>query len=691
MAFGYIDPGSGYTIFSLGTWLITFFLAFLGFFLLFFKKIFNFFKRRKKFSFLILVILISGALTWVGTVMNKKQSDFKQKIIILGFDALSPEILEPMMREGKLPNFSRLKDEGSYKRLSTTLPPQSPVAWTGFATGQNPGKNGIFDFIIRDPKTYQLNLSLSQIEGGKPHRVIKSQCFWNYLSRKRIPSYIITCPITFPPDKIYGRMLSGMGVPDILGTEGTFTFYTSGPIDETKPVGGKVFQMKKFPVMNMELIGPRVSTFGGKKDNVKVPFKVVFQKDQPDTILIKHQNNSFLLKKDTWSDWQEVTFKIGPFKKIKGIFKFYLVETEPDIKLYISPINFDPRSPFMPISYPGNYSRELVDHIGLYHTQGMPIDTWAVNEKRLSEKALLEQANEILREKEDMLNFELNRFNQGVLFCYFETPDIIQHMFWRYIDPKHPLYEANAPQEYKETIRNWYQKMDKILGGVMNQLDEDTILIVLSDHGFNTFRRVAHVNSWLRENGYLNFNFPYAESSNELLEDVNWETTRAYAIGFNSIYINQKGREKNGIVRPGEETEKLKEEIAEKLKKWRDEKYDQPVVNNVYKREDVYRGKYLNQTPDLLIGFNVGYRASWQTALGGVPVKLIEDNMKAWSGCHLFDPALVPGIILSNRKITKDNPSIYDITPTILKISGYSREEIKKFNLDGTLLFEEND
>ncbi len=683
MFLGYIDPGSGFTIFSFGNWLIAILFCFFGIFLVFLKRTSKFFKNNKKM--VIFFILFAASLTLIiGAAMNKK-SAFDKKIIILGFDGLSPKIIEPMMAGGELPNFNRLKEMGSYRRLLTTNPPQSPVAWAGFATGKNPGKNGIFDFIVRDPETYSLKLSLSDIEKGSPVKAIKNKCFWQYTSDEKIPTTIIGCPLTFPPDKIYGRMLSGMGVPDILGTEGTFTFYTSESLSNDKDIGGKVFKVNKLPTMIMNIIGPRIFILGGQTDNLKVPFKVILQEDN-DSIFVQFQNNKFKLKKDEWSDWENVTFKSGLFKKIKGIFKFYLVEVQPEFKLYISPINFDPRNPLFPIAYPKSYSKELADNIGLYHTQGMPMDTWAVNENRLSEEVLLEQANVVLEERKRILDFELKRFNKGILFCYFGLTDTIQHMFWRYMDSDHPAYEENAPQEYKETIKIWYKKMDNVLGDVMKRLDEKDTLIVLSDHGFDTFRRAAHINTWLRRNGYLELKNPYAESGAELLKDIDWLKTKAYAIGFGAIYINQQNRERDGIVKPGQETELLKKEISLKLKEWQDEKYNKHIINNVYKQEDMFFGKYAKDAPDLYIGFNSGYRASWQTALGSVPEYLIEDNLKKWSGDHLFDPMLIPGVLFLNKKIKKEQPSIYDITPTILKIINYDRGKEQKCDFDGKSL-----
>ncbi|MFC1658823.1 alkaline phosphatase family protein [Candidatus Omnitrophota bacterium] len=680
----YIDPGTGFTVATLGGWLIALLIGFLGTFAIFFKAIFRFIKRHKRTLLVFLLIIIGLGIIGL-MIMQRKESKFENRVIILGFDGLSPEIIEPMISAGKLPNFSALKEQGSYRKIQTTNPSQSPVAWSGFATGQNPGKNGVFDFIVRDPKTYGLDLSLSGMEKGKPKRVIKSKCFWQYASEEQIPNIILACPVTYPPDKIYGRMLSGMGVPDILGTEGTFTFYTSEAIDRDKDIGGKVFQVRRAPEMTMELIGPRVAK-PGKTANVTVPFKVALREGKA-SVAIEYQKHKIELAAGQWSPWQEVTFNLDFFKKAKGIFKFYLIETEPEFKLYISPINFDPREPFFQISYPESYSKDLADALGLYYTQGMPMQTWAVNEKRITEEAFLSEVNQVLKEKTAMLDFELNRFQNGVLFCYFESPDIIQHMFWRYIDPQHPLYEDDAVQEYKQMIEGWYKKMDGILGSVLTRMNGQDTLIVLSDHGFDTFRRAAHVNSWLRENGYLRLKNQSAESGSELLADIDWSQTRAYAIGFGAVYVNQQGREGQGIVKPGRETELLKEEISERLENWIDEKYNQPVVNKVYKREEIFWGDYADQTPDLYIGFNIGYRASWQTAIGGVPAGLIEDNLKKWSGSHLFDPNLIPGVIFSNKRITKETPSLYDIAPTILKIAGYDDERLKRCDFDGKPLF----
>lgn len=680
---GYIDPSTGFTLAGGLGWFAAFAAPVLGFVFLIRKRAKFFFRKHKKFFWALAVLVIATA--GITAIMHIGKADFKNRIIILGFDGLAPQIIEPLMNEGLLPNLVRLKTLGSYTPLITTNPPQSPVAWSGFATGSNSAKHGIFDFIIRAPKDYGLSLSISKMDNLCPKKAKKISSFWEYASGKKVSSTIISCPVTFPPDKIRGRMLSGMGVPDMLGTEGTFTYYTSDAVGDAKDVGGKVFKVIRGEKMKLALIGPRKQA-GEGVENIKVPFEVML-KNGSDKVEIRLEGRRIFIEKGRWSDWQEVNFKIGAIRTARGIFKFFLVENEPGFKLYISPINFDPRKPFFPISYPKNYSRELARKIGLFHTQGMPVDTWAVNEKRLGEKELLEQIDSIFRERRSMMDEEMVRLKSGIFFIYFEDADIVQHMFWRYTDEHHPLYEKDALIEYKEAIRNCYIKLDAIVGDVMAGLREGDTLIVLSDHGFGTFRRAVHINSWLKANGYLKLKKRQMRSGSELFKDVDWSSTKAYAMGFGAIYINQRGREGKGIVEPGSETEALKAEIATKLRGWIDDKHNESVVKNVYPREEIFWGPQFVEMPDLFVGFNVGYRASWQTALGGVPEVLLEDNLKKWSGDHLFDPGSVPGVLFTNRSVKTKTPSIYDIAPSILNLIGYTDEEIAQFGMDGKEIF----
>lgn len=654
----YIDPGTGYTISSIFSWLSLGASAFLGFFIIFFKT-------HKKWllpAFVSIGLLLITLLS-LG-IMQQMQTPIKnQRTIILGFDGMSPDILERLMAEHKLPNFSKLKNNGSFSPLATTMPPQSPVAWAAFATGQNPGKTGIYDFIVRDPKNYELTLALSNFKNGRFSPVIKHKKFWQYLSDKNIPSIILNAPLTFPPDKIKGKILAGMGVTDILGTEGTFSFYTTEQLDKERTYGGNVYSLTTDLQQTIQLLGPKTHP----EKNLTIPCALTISKN---TIIAQYQKQKTLLQPGQWSDWQTISFNISPFKKMHGLFKFYLVSTTPEIKLYMSPINYDPHKPFFTLSHPKKYAAEIAKSLGLFNTRGIPFENWGLNEERIPEQAFLSQVKEIQQFQEKLLFSELQKLKTGVLFAYFGSTDIIQHMFWR--------------EEKQITIEQYYIAMDALLGKVMQHIQKEDTLIVLSDHGFAPFTKSVHINTWLHNNGYLELKDASLASGAELLSDVDWQNTQAYATGFGALYINQYGREKNGSVQPGTETEKLIQELSKKLKSWKDPQAGKNIVHSVYTKQQLFTGKQTEVLPDLYIGFERGYRASWQTALGACPEQELEPNNKKWSGDHLYDAALVPGIILTNKKIKKTTPSIMDIAPTILQAYNIDTAQL---DMDGSSLF----
>ncbi len=610
-----------------------------------------------------------------------------KKVIILGIDAMDPKISEELMRQGQLPNFSRLKNQGSYSHLSVKMPSETAVVWSSFATGSGPGSHGIFDFIMRDPKNYSLYLSLNEITSNAGKIDIrmrrKQEPFWNILSKNKIPSFIYLCPNTFPPDPILGRMLSGMGVPDLSGTMGKFSFYTTRALtQEDKQTRGRIIHIKRDNnIIRTELYGPKTQV-GTAGLVTTVVLKMILQPEL-DGVTFQLSGKEFFIREGCWSNWQRVSFKVGRFKRVHGIVRFYLKTLAPEVELYASPINFDPGNPPFPISYPHNYSRKLAKKVGPYYTQGMPYDTWSLVESRLDEAAFLEHVDEVLNEQEEILKEGLREFKGGVFFFYFETLDIIKHMFWRYVDTKHPLYKKDPL--YQDIILEYYAKIDRILGEILKDLDKDTVVIVLSDHGFSDFRRSVHLNRWLLENGYL-FLKGDSAADKEFLEGVDWSKTLAYALGFGGIYINKVGREYYGIVKEAQ-VQDLKQALKKGLEQFKDPQNGESVVKYAYSQEEVFQGPYINDAPDLFVGFNVGYRASWQTALGGTPGLLIEDNQKKWSGDHLIDPALVPGVLFVNQKIELKEPSIIDIAPSILGLFNIHKPK----EMPGRSLFKDKD
>jgi predicted AlkP superfamily phosphohydrolase/phosphomutase len=374
------------------------------------------------------------------------------------------------------------------------------------------------------------------------------------------------------------------------------------------------------------------------------------------------------LKKGDWSPWIRLKFKANIMNEITGICRFHLNSVEPDFELFSTPVNIDPQTPAMPISYPTDYAKELFEKIGNFYTQGMPYDTWAMNEGKLTEENFLEQAYSILDENVAMMRVELDRFDSGLMFCYFGITDLVSHMFWRYTDPGHPKKGKSDNPAVKHAIRDVYKRMDQVIGEALTKAGPDTAIMVLSDHGFGSFRRSVNVNSWLRDNGFLVLK-DGADVGRDFLQDVDWGNTRAYSVGFGGIYVNQFGREKNGVVYKGAEAEQLKKEIAAALGKLKDGN-GASVVKKVYTSEELYNGPFAGNGPDLFIGFDTYYRASWQSGLGAAPKNVIEDNDRLWGGDHLCDPRLVPGVLFSSLKLKAESATLLDISPTILSYFG---------------------
>jgi predicted AlkP superfamily phosphohydrolase/phosphomutase len=686
----YIGPGPGLPLPALGPLLgalLTVLSMGLFFFRRFFQGLFVKFKRNRWFRFFVLLLLlIVGGVVMAFWSRNREQAVQAQqppKVLVLGIDGMDPDLLEAYLAQDLLPNFARLKTHGAYARLATTNPAESPVAWSTFATGTNPGKHGLFDFIHRAPQTYLPDFALVRLEHGRsfslggttipigaPRYVSQRHGapFWSLTSAADVATTVLRCPVTFPPEEVRGRMLSGMGVPDLRGSQGTFSYWTTEPGIATSVQGGKIIALQpNGDRISTVLSGPSV-TQDGERGELTAPLEITLNKTQKHAVL-NVQGKTVTLHEGEWSTWLPVSFRAGLLSKLHGMCRFYLKSVEPSFALYGSPINFAPENPPYPISFPKGYAGELASAIGEYHTQGMPEDTWALNEGRLDEESFLQHCRTIYQEREAMLHYELARFQQGVLVVVFDTVDRIQHMFWRAIDTEHPLYTEDLQARYGKVIEGWYREVDTLLGNVMKKIDDNTVLLVLSDHGFAPFRRAVHLNTWLRQHGYLRLK-ENREEGRGYGQDIDWAQTRAYALGIGGVYLNLKGREPQGVVEPGEEAKKLSAAIAAELQTLTDAKTGQPVVRRAYRAEEVYKGPEAAQAPDLLIGFERGYRASWQTALGGVPRELIEDNTKKWSGDHIVDPELVPGILLVNRALSLDKPHLADIAPTILKLVG---------------------
>ncbi len=634
----------------------------------------------REFCILFTVLFI---LLIVGGCSRGRSDTTGKKVIILGFDGMDPGLLERFVREGKMPNFERLKKTGDYRKLETSIPPQSPVAWSNFITGMNPGGHGIFDFIHRNEQTIFPYLSTSKVMpaerkisiGGwviplSSDKVVllrRGLAFWEILQEKNIPSTVIRVPANFPPVETKSESISGMGAPDIQGTYGMFSYYTTDNTQRGKEIsGGKIFPVR--------LVNNRIeAAINGPKNTFKInapmsiiKFSTIIDAKNPVAKIII-QENTIILKEGEWSPWIHVDFEIIPYiKKVGGICRFYLKQVHPVFKMYVTPVNIDPSNPAMPISTPDNFAKKLYEEVGPFYTQGIPEDTKALTSGIFDDDEFIEQASMVFNDSKILFKNELNRFKTGLLFFYFGSTDQVAHMFWRTMDASHPAHDSS--RKNVDAIEKTYIKMDEILGMTLSKIDQKTTLIVLSDHGFAPFYRAFNLNTWLKKEGYIVLKNNYGKG--EFFENVDWSLTKAYGYGFNSLYLNMKGREKNGIITQGEERKLLMKELENKLLALQDQKTGKRVVSRVYESENVYSGDHLKSAPDIIVGYNKGYRASWETALGIITDEVLSDNLEKWSGDHLIDHELVPGIILTNKKIKSDRPSLYDIAPTILREYG---------------------
>lgn len=674
-------------------------------------------------------------------------ADAQQKVIVLGFDGVDARYTEQWMNEGKLPNLAKLRGAGTFRPLLPTTPAQTPVSWSTFSTGIDPGRTGIFDFLRRDPKNYLpvfaafddskvpflygdknaplaggavllllaivaivvrnrkarlAVFAIAVIAGGTTYILAKRWIpltrpsvinrrqgipFWEAAAKAGKKARVVHVPVTFPAhDFPAGEMLSGLGVPDVSGRVGK-PFYFTSELDfhRTGGAAGNEFSIQVVQlednkgVIHTKIQGPPNKLFGDPP-YISIPMTISVGQN---SVTIEESGQKVTLKPGEWSGWTDFIFPFNPIVKVRGISRFHLMSIQPEVRLYLSPINFDPRHlpPGFDISAPPKWAPQLADKYGLYKTLGWQIDTWAISEGFADEQMFWDDMQFTVAQNRKMFDAFLEGDEDLMVQC-FEFPDRVGHVFWRVMDPKHPAYDPKLAAQWGNALQHTYEKMDQIVGDAMAAAEKhNAALIVLSDHGFASFRKSVNYDTWLVVNGYMTLKsgVQVKEKNVEMLfdqgqfwENVDWSKTKAYAMGLGEMYINVKGREAQGIVNPGAEYDALKQELKTKLVAMQDPDDGSYPVRRVVTREEVYKQFDPNMIPDLIVMNNDGYRVSWQTALGGIPKTITEPNKQVWSGDHCsVDPEIVKGIFFYNRKLATDRaPYIADVYPTVLGLLG---------------------
>jgi predicted AlkP superfamily phosphohydrolase/phosphomutase len=671
----------------------------------------------------IAAVIAVVALTQTSLFRTRRPaSQYAQRLVVLGFDGMDPTLVGKWMREGKLPHFKRLADEGGMYPLATTHSPESPTAWASFATGVNPGKHNIYDFLVRDTNTYLPDLGMVRREPARflfdyvPYSKPKilsirgATSFWVTAGKAGVRSSVLTVPVTFPPETVpNGEMLSGLPLPDIRGTMGTFYYFATdlSRYEEGNTEFGGILKrlVVESDVARTELIGPpnpivkqKIQAIRAKGspltpddrtsianlqaiEDVRIPLTIRWNRAAK-TATVEIAGESLLLEPAKMSRWIDLDFKINFLVRVHGMAQLLLLNAGNELQLYISPVNWKPDRPPVPMSYPDSFAGDLFERLGYYRTLGWAEATWPLNEGRMDEKTFMADLDKAFDDRAQVILNRIDSRDWDVLVGVIESTDRVQHMMWRFMDPRHPMYDATLAKQFGDSIERVYRRADQFVGEVLDHVPPGTPMLIVSDHGFHSWRKAVNLNTWLVQQGYmvLQGQQPGEKKLDDLFgggefwENVDWSHTRAYAMGLGQIYFNLRGREGKGIVSPGAEAKQLADELSAKLLTMKDPDDGSPIVRAVYKRDDVYSGEYLANASELQVGMEDGYRVSWQTTLGGSPQGIVYPNMKKWSGDHGgYDYATTAGVLISSRPVSRqggDGPSIMDIAPTVLKYFG---------------------
>jgi predicted AlkP superfamily phosphohydrolase/phosphomutase len=686
------------------------------------------------------------------------------KLVILGFDGADAKLTEQWMDAGKLPHLAQLRREGTYAPLLSTIPSQTPVSWSTFATGLNPGRHGIFDFLKRDPQTYRpsfaafdekkepflwgngngpivgaiagvavfllawlvaavvlrtlrrqgsggrlgrrggaavgvavalaLGIVAGAAAGSAAGRLLPKQrpvafnrqrgaTFWALLGQAGKRVRVMRVPVTFPPKAYeHGELLSGLGTPDLSKRIGKPFYFTSELF--FTPKGGGDFKVEVVELLdNKGVIDTEIKEipndlFPGQGDFIKIPMRLTVGAGR-DSVRIQVSGNDLTLKAGQWSGWTHFVFPFNSLVKVRGIGKFRVLSISPELRLYLSPIQLDPQHlpPGLAITTPSSLAGDLAARFGLFKTMGWLIDTWSLTDGITTEQVFLEDVQATVDQDRRMLRGLLADDGWDVMMQYFEFTDRVQHMMFRFLDPKHPLYTPEGAKRWAPSVLQAYQQMDEIVGEVMRTMPRGAALVVLSDHGFASFRRGMNYNTWLATNGFMTLTGEDTKRKNledlfgqgDFFVNVDWSKTRAYALGLGQIYVNLAGREAKGIVQPGKDYQQVAAAIRAGLEAYVDPATGEHPVAHVFTRDEAYGTYDPELIPDLIPSNNEGYRVGWQDTLGGIGKNIVEPNDQIWSGDHCsVYPPLVKGILFSNLKLGAVGAKMGDVMPTILDL-----------------------
>ncbi len=660
-------------------------------------------------AFVLGLLLLPTTLAWLDTAraMSGRRYAYREhtrRVVVLGFDGVDPTLLREFLP--RLPALAELARLGSFTDCRTTNPPESPVAWATFATGRNPGAHSVFDFVRRDldrPDSYRPRNGMVEprpplvTRWGLPLRppgarnLVDGAGFWEPVADAGYRVSILRMPLTFPPrEPRGGELLCGLGVPDARATQGSYTLFAAGrdAWEGWTEFGGRhlVLYPKRGRAAS-KLEGPPDPRDTRRERRLEVPVQFTFAADTALVVVGRNDEPPIALALGRYSRWINIEFTAGPLVRVRGLVRFRLLRTGPNPAVYASPIQIAPHAPPVPLSAPRGFAGRLADRLGPMRTAGWPQDTFAANDGVLDDVALFTDIRDTYRENERLFFDRLDHANAALSVMVFTAPDRASHMYFRYRDKEHPAHDPAAIGRFvratgvEDPIFETYRWMNDTVAAVRKRLGRDDILLIVSDHGFHTWRYGMNLNTWLLKHGYLVLHDGDAGAKRRNLQEffknrsgtahIDWSRTRAYALGLGQIYVNLKGRERDGTVEPGQRAALLRE-LRQKLVKVRGPD-GAAVFTAIHLGQDIWQGSHMRDAPDLQCAFATGYRVSWQTALLGVPGQVFEVNAYPWSGDHCSnDAAQTAGVFLSNLRLgaLDQPPGLEQIAPTICGLFG---------------------
>jgi len=609
-----------------------------------------------------------------------------RKLVVLAVDGMDPEITERLIRQGRAPHLADLAGASGVVRLLSSPGAEPASAWTSLATGVNAGRHGVFDLIAPDaltrrpraatlePRASGLWLGRWWSEGAAYRNVVDAESFWSRLGRVGARARVLFVPGTFPPEPLPGgTLIAGPPLPDWAGGFGSSYTWLASDVspEQVGPTryGGRVERLSfSQNIARATLVGIRAP------ERIDLPLTIAWNPEAR-SANIDIADASVYLAEGQRSRWMEISVRLNFLTRIRGLVQMQLVKAGNDVQLYVSPVQWHPAAPPSRISTPGAAAARLFDRLGAYRTLAWPESAWALADGWLSDASFVAAQDETFADRAAALLSRVDSSGWDLIVGGIETLDTTGRLMWRFIDPGHAAHDSALAPRFARTIENMYVRLDELVGQIRSRLPAGVELVVVSPYGLYTARHVVDLNRWLASEGLLAWHAPprpvtlAAMADPTLWDDaIDWTKTTARAMGAGHIYVNQRGRDPEGIVEPGAAYESVLQRLRERLEGLTDPISGRRVVSRVRLGRELYSGPHAARAPDLVVTFTPGFRASWDSMLGGAAEAAIERNRERWSAEHAsVDERTVPGVWLSTLPVSGTEMSVLDVAPTILQ------------------------